>query len=175
MPMCPYHVSLFGSLMMCEKTFQSAINANELTAGHPLASMDTLGSAAVMCALLALIYLLRGEENTNEVIPSPSKFRKHSPLTGMICCLSAVRDSDTLVCSRLCLLFFTQLLSSLSLCLRVLLSMPLYPYTPINFSLMPLQKSKIAVLTLIFQLMFEHLSFSFTGVLKNFKTLLVQN
>ena len=45
---------------------------------------------------MALISLVRGEVNTNEVIPSPSKVRKHSPSTGMIYCLSAVSDRDAL-------------------------------------------------------------------------------
>lgn len=79
-------------VIMCEE-LDTVLSAPKRCLPAPsLATVGALGSGAE----LSLIYLLGGEVNTNEVIPSASKVRTHSPLTGMIYCLSAVRDRDML-------------------------------------------------------------------------------
>lgn len=124
-----------------------------------------------MFALLVLIYLLRGEENTNEVIRSPSKVGKHSRLTGVIYCLSAVSDSNMLTYSGqhwLDMLFVTQVPSSLFLSFFVYLSMPPHPSPSFltHFSIQPSLLSNINSMTIISQQMFYHPSlFIFTDVL----------
>lgn len=82
--------------IMCEE-LDTVPSAPKRWLPTPLpANAGTLSSGAE----LSLIYLLGGEVNTNEVIPSPSKVRTHSTLTGMIYCQSAVRDSDMLTYSQ---------------------------------------------------------------------------